>query len=178
MMAPRILFAADFVTTPWKNGGGITHEIARDGADPWLWRISLAEVASDGPFSRFEGMARILTVIEGAGLDLATSGGVLQARARKPLAFSGDLAVDSRMVDGPVRDLNVIYDARRVVASVQVVTGPWVGQGSALGGVYALTGGITLADAVVPPGAFGAGVGMIVLADQSVGVVMDIRLLV
>lgn len=174
-MAVRIVPGGAFVAAPWKNGGGVTHEIARDGCDPWAWRISLAEVAQDGPFSRFDGMARILTVIEGAGLDLVTPEGVLCARPFAPLAFSGDLAVEGRLVAGPVRDLNVIYDPLRVEAGVQVVAGPWAGAGGPLGGIYALAGDVTLARALVPPGGFGAGEGEIVLGDQAVAVIFDLR---
>ncbi len=76
----RIILASDFQTQPWKNGGGITHEIARkDDGNGLLWRLSIAEVASDGPFSAFTGLSRILTVIDGAGLWLDTPHGRLDA---------------------------------------------------------------------------------------------------
>ena len=120
----NILTPADFTTSAWKNGGGITHEIARaEDARGLIWRLSIAEVASDGPFSRFEGLSRILTVIEGAGLVLDTPDGPLAAKPLVPLAFSGDTPVDSRMVAGPIRDFNVIYDANRIKATVTVRQG-------------------------------------------------------
>jgi len=78
-------------------------------------------VASDGPFSAFAGLSRILTIIEGAGLVLETPEGPLAAEPFKPLAFSGDLAVTSRMLDGPIRDFNVIYNARRMTAEVALL---------------------------------------------------------
>ena len=81
----RIILPEAFHTQPWKNGGGITHEIAREDRDgALLWRLSIAEVASDGPFSAFTGLSRILTVIEGAGLHLHTPEGRLDAL---PLRF-------------------------------------------------------------------------------------------
>ena len=109
---------------PWKNGGGITHEIARaDDADGLVWRLSIAEVASDGPFSAFTGLSRILTVIEGAGLYLHHATGTLPALPLRPIAFSGDLPITSQMIDGRIRDFNVIFNAAKVQAAVTVFKG-------------------------------------------------------
>lgn len=111
-----------FRTQTWKNGGGVTHEIARETRDGrLLWRLSIAEVASDGPFSAFPGLARILTVIEGAGLRLDTPDGCIDALPFTPVAFSGTLPVIGRRIDGPVRDLNVIHDPDGIAASVRVL---------------------------------------------------------
>lgn len=74
----RILRAADRTATVWKNGGGVTREIAvwpeGAGMDDFGWRVSLAEVAADGPFSAFPGIGRTLTLAEGAGMDLTVGG--------------------------------------------------------------------------------------------------------
>ena len=155
----RILTPAMFVTAPWKNGGGITHEVARqDAGAGWAWRISIAEVASDGPFSRFDGLQRILTVIDGAGIDLHTPLGTLRARRGVPVRFSGDLAVDSRMVAGPVRDLNVIFDPLLVAADVSVLSGPArIMAGPVQTGVLGLCGPVTVAGQTLPVGAFALG---------------------
>ncbi|WP_339770934.1 HutD family protein [uncultured Pseudosulfitobacter sp.] len=157
----RIVRPKEFTTTPWKNGGGVTHEVLRDkGADPWRWRISIAEVSTDGPFSTFAGLARVLTVIEGGGLDLHTPDGVLSARPFQPLAFSGDTPVDSRMVNGPVRDLNLIYDPTAVSASVEVTVGPArIENGPAQTGVFCHRGDVALDGAALPVGAFALGQG-------------------
>lgn len=118
----RLLLPNAFHTQPWKNGGGITHEIARqDHGGQILWRLSIAEVALDGPFSAFPGLSRILTVIEGAGLYLDTPHGRLDALPLAPLTFSGDLPVQSRLIDGPIRDFNLIWDATRLAASVRLI---------------------------------------------------------
>lgn len=115
----------DLVASPWKNGGGVTYEIARrDADDGLLWRLSIAEVADDGPFSVFEGLTRILTVIEGAGLVLRTPDGPLQARPFRPVTFSGETPVVGDLVDGTVHDVNVIFDASRIAADVEVLHGP------------------------------------------------------
>ena len=52
---------------PWKNGGGVTSELARSPqADEFDWRLSVAEVATDGPFSQFPGIDRLLVLLSGA----------------------------------------------------------------------------------------------------------------
>ena len=58
-----IVRAADVRPEPWANGGGTTRELAR--ADDGSWRISLADIGSDGPFSVLAGRHRVLTVVEG-----------------------------------------------------------------------------------------------------------------
>lgn len=156
----RFIHKDQFITTAWKNGGGVTHEIATDAPD-WGWRLSIAEVASDGPFSRFEGMARILTVITGAGLDLHHAGGVIAARPMQPVAFSGDLAIDCHRVAGLVHDFNVIYDPKRYVARVQVLQGITYFGASLLG--------------VLEPDGFHLGSGRLKLDAPALGVIIDPR---
>ncbi|HAJ22213.1 MAG TPA: HutD-family protein, partial [Rhodospirillaceae bacterium] len=67
----KIFKAQDYKETPWKNGGGITREIAlKEDEDGFLWRLSIADVRTDGPFSSFPDRHRILTVIAGVGMRL------------------------------------------------------------------------------------------------------------
>lgn len=97
----------------WKNGGGVTTELlaARAGVDAaaFDWRISIAEVTSNGPFSIFPGVDRVLTILDGAGLVLTIGEDrtVLDQRST-PLFFAGDAEVRAELVDGPVRDLNIL----------------------------------------------------------------------
>ena len=115
----RLLRRADLHAQPWKNGGGVTWEITAHPAGAGLadfdWRISMAEVASDGPFSVFPGIDRTLTLLEGAGivLDFAGAPVTLDPRA-PPLSFPGEAPVTGRPIDGPIIDLNVM--TRRVSA--------------------------------------------------------------
>ncbi|MET4807957.1 environmental stress-induced protein Ves [Limibacillus sp. MBR-115] len=108
---------------PWKNGGGITREIAAfpEGADlaDFEWRISMADVASDGPFSRFEGVDRTLCVLEGS-IELTLQGGkaVVLDPNSAPLGFPADEDVVARLPGGPVRDFNVM--TRREAAKHRV----------------------------------------------------------
>jgi len=144
----RIIAPDAFLTQPWQNGGGVTHEVARAAPGAPFWRLSIAEVAADGPFSAFPGMTRILTVIEGAGMVLETPGGRLAAQPMQPVRFAGDLPVTGRLLAGPVRDLNLIFDARGwqgAVASL-AAAGPPVAEG----GVTML---LDLAGRILPAGA-------------------------
>lgn len=120
----RRIAASQYRTMPWANGRGLTREIARrDPGGRLLWRLSLADVAEDGPFSAFPGLARILTVVEGAGMRLAGPALRLDARPWEPVHFSGDVALDGQLVAGPVRDLNLIFDPARLGPVPRILRG-------------------------------------------------------
>jgi environmental stress-induced protein Ves len=120
----RIIPPTEFKAMPWKNGGGITHEVLKEEhGGKLLWRLSIADVASDGPFSLFPGLSRILTVIEGEGLLLQAPDRTLRALPFFPVAFSGDLPIASNRIGGDVRDFNVIFDAGAVAADLSVHIG-------------------------------------------------------
>jgi uncharacterized protein len=109
---------------PWKNGQGITREIAKEpNGKGFAWRLSIADVAGDGPFSRFDGMWRILTVVEGKGMDLMSVSGTLQADLGVPVAFDGALDITSRLKAGPVRDVNLIFDPQFCGGHVSLLAG-------------------------------------------------------
>lgn len=123
-MTVRVLHAADRTPVPWKNGGGLTREIALhppgSGMEDFEWRVSTAEVAADGPFSRFDGIDRTLVILDGAGFVLAIegSGPLRLTPASDPHAFPADVPTAATLLAGPVTDLNVM--ARRGVWSSQV----------------------------------------------------------
>lgn len=122
----RVVRSDEVAPQPWANGGGTTREllVADDGA----WRISLADVASAGPFSAFPGRGRLLTVVEGTVLELLVDGEPHVVEPQRPFAFSGDVAVEARLPEGPVRALNVVVDPG-VTPYVTVLE---LGRGSAL----------------------------------------------
>jgi environmental stress-induced protein Ves len=115
----RLRRAADHRRMPWKNGGGVTTEIAifpgSAGLDVFEWRLSMATVASDGPFSLFDGVDRTLAVLDGEGIVLAGDGlaASILTPASPPFAFAADRKTSARLIAGPVTDLNVM--TRRVV---------------------------------------------------------------
>lgn len=109
----RHLTAADFLRTPWKNGGGETVQIAifPDGAglDDFTWRISTAGIDHNGLFSLFAGIDRSLVVLSGAGVVLDIDGARHELTANSPpLGFSGSSTTFAELVAGPVTDFNVM----------------------------------------------------------------------
>ena len=110
----RILRAGQYTRMPWKNGGGETTEIAVHPAgasiEDFGWRVSMATVASDGPFSLFPGIDRTLSVLEGEGMVLTigdSAPGTLTPSSA-PLSFPADVPTSAQLVGGPITDLNVM----------------------------------------------------------------------
>ena len=117
--ALQILRAADRVATPWKNGLGITREIAvhppGSGLDDFDWRISMASVEAGGPFSNFPGVDRTLAVLEGRlSLRIAGRAPIELGPDSPPLAFPGDVPVEADLLAGPLTDLNLMTRRGRV----------------------------------------------------------------
>ncbi|MEX0808401.1 MAG: HutD family protein [Dongiaceae bacterium] len=113
----------------WKNGGGMTAEIAiaPEGADlagdGFLWRLSLASIEEDGPFSAFPGIDRSIMLVEGAGMTLTTGTGTVISLDRRfvPQDFPGEWAVRCRLASGPVRDLNLMVNRARATRRWEIV---------------------------------------------------------
>ncbi len=105
----------------WANGAGTTHEIvAHPAPEDWAWRLSLAEVSSDGPFSVLPRVDRALVVASGAGMDLEVgeSGGERRRlRSYDVTTFRGDVPSSATLLDGPVRDLNLMVRRGRGIGA-------------------------------------------------------------
>lgn len=109
----------------WKNAGGVTREIASHpphaGMQDFDWRISIAHIASDGDFSAFAGVDRVITLLDGGGVHLSSADGSVWHALDTPLqpyAFSGDAAVHARLLSADCHDLNVM--TRRGVCHAEV----------------------------------------------------------
>lgn len=128
-MSTRVLRAGDYRRMRWKNGGGLTTELAAvpAGAESFDWRISIADVESDGAFSTFPGCDRHIALLEGAGMELQFASGepVRLERRLKFAQFPGEQAPHGRLLSGPVRDFNVIV--RREAFSAEALHRPLVG---------------------------------------------------
>lgn len=121
----QIIRQRDLVETPWKNGGGITRNIAEERDDHGaLWRLSMADVDGDGAFSSFPGLTRILTVIKGDGMMLHGPDGMMPARYAAPVRFDGAAPVTATLSQGPIRDFNLMFDTARCEGDAQVVRDP------------------------------------------------------
>lgn len=128
----RLIAASGCRRVRWKNDGGWTTEIARSddaacGDGGFRWRVSIAEIESDGPFSAFPGIARDLLLLDGDGIELAIGDAApLQLRQRFERAhFDGAAAVQCRLLAGPTRDFNVM--ARHDAVRADVVARPLLG---------------------------------------------------
>jgi uncharacterized protein len=103
----------DRAALPWKNGGGLTREVAvappASGFEAFSWRISLAEITHAGPFSAFPGVDRLMAVLAGQ-LEFVAAGAapVLLTADSPPLHFAGELQVSAEPRGGAVSDLNVM----------------------------------------------------------------------
>ena len=150
----RLVTRDSLVPVPWKNGGGVTRQIAifPPGSDMngFDWRISTAEVAQDGPFSRFEGIDRRLYILDGAGLELRFGGGTRSTlRPADHLDFAGEAEVHGALLRGPVTDLNIMVRRDRLracFAQVAVDGAQIIDLPSATAALFVLDGSILLGD--------------------------------
>lgn len=123
----QILRAADHRRMPWKNGGGETLEIAvhppEAGLGDFAWRLSMALVTVDGPFSAFAAVDRTIALLEGDGLELGVDGRARQVLtpASPPWSFAGDVPTEARLTGGPIRDLNAMTRRGRATHRVERV---------------------------------------------------------
>ena len=127
------LDSARYRRTPWKNGGGVTVDIAGasvPGVAPgaWegvIWRFGWTRIERPGPFSDLSGFDRLLAVVEGQGLVLHPVGApALDVRARfHPVRFPGEWRIESELEDGPVAVVNLMADRRRAAIELRFATG-------------------------------------------------------
>jgi uncharacterized protein len=113
-----ILPARERRAAPWKNGGGVTHEVAAypPGADlaTFDWRVSIAQVRAPGAFSAFPGIERHMAVLDGQ-LSLAIAGGAASVLSTDsaPVTFAGDVPAYGEPLGTPVTDLNLMVRRQR-----------------------------------------------------------------
>lgn len=112
----------------WKNGGGTTREVAcwppGSGTDAFEWRVSIATIASAGPFSAFPGIDRTILLLEGDGVRLVDTGRHTDHLLVEPLApfpFPGEAAIHCSPLGGESTDFNVMARRATVQADVRVL---------------------------------------------------------
>ncbi|MBI4935451.1 MAG: HutD family protein [Actinobacteria bacterium] len=109
---------------PWRNGGGVTRELWREPThgDSFDWRVSVAQVDHDGPFSSFPGYERILVLLVGAGMDLHAGDETVEVRP--PLGahrFPGEQPIEATLPGGPTSDFNLMWRRDAFDAELAVV---------------------------------------------------------
>ena len=125
-MTTTLIRATDVVPQAWRNGGGTTRELLARPEGAWRVRVSVAEVACDGPFSAYPGVQRWFAVLKGAGVELTIDGAMRRVtRIDAPFAFAGDAATQCRLLDGPTRDLNLMLRGARGGLSLVEDGLPW-----------------------------------------------------
>jgi environmental stress-induced protein Ves len=117
----QIIRKASFTPRPWKNGGGITHEVIRVPADGdvFIWRVSVAHIDASGPFSDFAAYNRKMVLLKGDGVLLECADGRQHAlrRVGDLAEFDGALATQCTLLGGPCVDLNLIVAKSQTVAA-------------------------------------------------------------
>ncbi len=142
----------NLIATPWKNGGGVTREIAcrfppaeqaqhetssedgagREGHDHdhtqasslFDWRISIAHIASDSPFSAFDGVDRVITLLDGSGVCLQSADGSIDHRLDHllaPFAFPGEAPIQATLLAGDCHAFNVMTRRDRCQTNVMIL---------------------------------------------------------
>jgi environmental stress-induced protein Ves len=144
----KIIRRASFTATPWKNGGGITHEAIRvpPTGDAFLWRVSVAQIDSSGPFSDFSGYDRKMVLLRGRGIALEFGSGdkIALRNMGDWVEFDGAMATRCELLDGPCVDLNLMVSkSLRTAARIERL--------SHLTRVAAIYGETTLIFAILDP---------------------------
>jgi len=172
MTAHRLIAPREFRRVPWKNGGGHAAEIAAwpvGSPDDFAWRVAIAEIERDGPFSSYPGVDRTFVLLDGDGVVLVHDDiEVTLTVPHEPYRFSGDSACMCRLVGGRTRAYNLMVRRDRARGTLVVsdgaaaVPGPFrfgvcyaapdIGSVHAIGTIYYVT-----ADGVSHTGSFDLG---------------------
>ena len=135
----RLLRASSHRRMPWKNGLGVTTEILIDPSDATIgnfdWRLSMARIDADGPFSSFPNIDRLLVVLEGCvHLEIEGRPAIALTPDDAPIRFPGELAVSATLITAPgalprpAIDLNLMVRRGSYEAEMRRVVVERVGQ--------------------------------------------------
>lgn len=116
----QLIQATEYKIMPWKNGLGITSEIAIEPPlanfpnDDFDWRLSSAKIQNNNNFSTFKGYDRLLTVWHGEGLKLNQN----KLKPFEVIHFSGEENINCELLGQEVIDLGLIYKREKFKASM------------------------------------------------------------
>lgn len=115
--------------TEW--AGGSSRQLCISPAESSLaarnfrWRFSTADVNASGAFSDFSGYQRYLAIRSGRGLRLTVDAHQMQLETPNYVAiFGGHAATSGELLDGPVRDINLIVrldEAGKALADIELL---------------------------------------------------------
>ncbi len=123
-----LLDPSQYRRSPWKNGGGVTTDIAEQGE---IWRFGRTPIVAPGRFSDYSGFDRVQILVAGRGLVLQTPDGEIDVRTPfRPVRFAGETPITSQLEAGPVEVVNLIGARAAVHLDLEVLG---AGQTLALG---------------------------------------------
>ena len=114
--APRVRWRKSVPATVVDSAGAV------GSADSFDWRVSIADVETDGPFSAFDGYDRVLVLLDGAGMDLhfTVTGETTRLRpADRRAKFAGQAPIHATLVDGPTSDFNLMSRREGLMATAR-----------------------------------------------------------
>jgi uncharacterized protein len=147
-----LLTPSHYRAIPWKNGGGLSTDIATDATGGEIWRFGRTPISVAGPFSDYTGYDRVQVLINGRGLVLDGPDGEIDLRTPfKVVRYKGELPLVSRLEAGPVEVVNLIGLRAKVTVDMQMLdTGRSLQLGKGLHFAYAPTEAARVADRDVP----------------------------
>jgi environmental stress-induced protein Ves len=122
----KIITPDQFKKIPWKNGQGVTTELAINkggSVQDFDWRLSIAKVIEDGVFSDFSGYLRQLVLIQGNGITLRHSNNRLD-KLRKLLdvaTFDGANTTIGSLYDGFIKDFNIMTKSSKLMSTIEII---------------------------------------------------------
>ena len=124
----RIIKPDEYRTMPWKNGKGMTTELFVkyiQQEEQYVYRLSIAGVTENGQFSDFSGYDRKLIMLEGNGVRLKHSEGKKSSilTTSDIAEFSGDEETHAELVNGPIRDFNIMTLRDKCRSAAEVIHG-------------------------------------------------------
>ena len=133
----QIIRKSSFTATPWKNGGGVTHEVMRVPArgDSFRWRVSVAHIDASGPFSDFAHYHRKMVLLRGTGVALKFADGSHRELRQigELVEFDGGVPTYCELLGGPCVDLNLMVSkSTHAEARVEAVGEGFLVRGSPL----------------------------------------------
>jgi len=147
MQRVRVLRFAELSVMPWKNGLGVTRELVSVGGGAegeFGWRLSMADIGVDAPFSMYAGIERHLAVVAGGPLELVVEGTARRIEIGGVETFAGDATVSARPLEQPVTDLNLMVDTTKWSGSLAAVSAFMTVRAAASVAVLALRDAVTV----------------------------------
>ena len=142
---------------PWRNGGGITRTLATNGTQ---WRVSVAQIERDGPYSQFDGITRVSFILRGNGVTLRDGSSVARLEPFKAVEYDGGKEWNASLVDGPVTALTVMTVAGRYRTTLDAIVAATIVPPGRAAIVIALDSGLRYSEpgtsraGIVEPGQF------------------------